>query len=280
MREGAFHDLLRLPFGERLTKPRSSGWTMVLDKGLGPAAAEELLIMASPHLDILKLTFGTSALYPAEALAAKTALARKYGVLIMPGGTLGEIALVQDWWEAYVRRVAALGFTALEISDGTIALAPAKRRWAIETALKAGLTVISEVGKKDPDAQDPLASQVEQGLRDLEHGARMVIVEGRESGKSVGIYDKDGAVRRDYLAYLAANLPLAKVIWEAPQKSQQEELILAFGANVSLGNIPPGDILALEALRCGLRGDTLRAALRGASGQGEIATSAGEDNPQ
>ncbi|MGE5598298.1 MAG: phosphosulfolactate synthase, partial [Bacteroidota bacterium] len=125
-----------------------------------------------------------------------------------------------------------------------------------------GFRVIGEVGKKNPADPCPIEAQIEQALADLAAGASMVIVEGRESGRGVGIFGTDGEIVAERLAALAGRLPLERIIWEAPLKNQQEELILAYGPNVNLGNIPPGDVLALEALRVGLRGDTLRAALR------------------
>jgi len=180
----------------------------------------------------------------------------------MPGGTLAEVALMQKTWPAYLERATALGFNFLEISDGTIDLPRDQRREAIRSARDTGFRVVAEVGKKHEDDEIALEAQIEQALADLEAGAVMVIVEGRESGRNVGIYGSEGEIRSERLTSLAEGLPPAAVIWEAPLKKQQEELIRVFGPNVSLGNVAPEDVLALEALRQGLRGDTLRAVLR------------------
>ena len=258
MQNKAWDGILTPPISGRLNKPRSFGWTMVIDKGIGLAETEDLLRLAADYIDLIKLTFGTSTLYPRDMLRKKTDLIRARGIGIMPGGTLGEIALWQGQWHAFLERAGELGFDTLEISDGTIPFSLAARHAAIVSARDAGFIVISEVGKKHPDDQQPIEAQVEQALLDLEAGAFMIIIEGRESGKGAGIYDIQGEIHQERLDYLSSHLPLPKVIWEAPQKSQQEQLILAFGPNVNLGNIPPGEVLALEALRLGLRGDTLR----------------------
>lgn len=245
------------PLPGRLAKPRREGLTVVMDKGLGLAATRDVLEVAAAHIDLWKLAFGTAALYPGRLLQEKIALVRSYGVDPYPGGTFIEAAYLQGRVPAVFEYVRRMGFAAVEISDGTIRLARHERRALIRAAREAGLRVLAEVGKKDPDRQPPPEALAEQGLLDLEDGAEYVIVEARESGRGVGIYDKAGEVKEDCLAVLAGALPVDRVIWEAPQKPQQQALILRFGANVSLGNVPPGEALALESLRQGWRGDTL-----------------------
>jgi len=144
------------------------------------------------------------------------------------------------------------------VSDGTIDLSAHQRIQAIEKALAAGFRVITEVGKKDGAVElDPVAA-LEQATADLACGATKVIVEGRESGAGVGIYDQSGNLKRDEMEVLCGGLSdQSLLMWEAPQKSQQVDLIRRFGPNVNLGNIAPADIIALEALRRGLRGDTM-----------------------
>lgn len=251
------------PLGGRMPKPRAEGWTMVLDKSMGRKAAGDWLDLCGDYVDLLKLTFGTSVFYRPDLLKRKTGMARAHGVGVMPGGTLAEVALLQKSWPAYLERAKALGFDFLEISDGTIDLPRDQRLMAIRSACEEGFQVVTEVGKKHEDDRIAVEAQIEQALFDLEAGAVKVIVEGRESGRNVGIYGSQGEIRPDLLAALAEGLPPEAVIWEAPLKKQQEELIVTFGPNVSLGNIAPEDVLALEALRQGLRGDTLRAVLRG-----------------
>jgi len=258
----AWEGVIETPICGRLGKPRATGWTMVIDKGLGLLETADWLELTADYIDLLKLTFGTSALYPTAVIKKKIALVRECGVGVMPGGTLAEVALGQGRWDAYLERAGQLGFDTLEISDGTIDLAAERRCAGILSARDRGFRVITEVGKKHPADQCTLEIQAEQAMADLQAGAAMVIVEGRESGKGVGIYGAEGEIRGDRLAVLARQMPVTRVIWEAPLKGQQEELIVAFGPNVNLGNIPPGEVLALEALRVGLRGDTLRAAWR------------------
>ncbi|MDQ7793684.1 MAG: phosphosulfolactate synthase [bacterium] len=253
------------PITGRIGKPRITGLTMVLDKGLGLAATRDLLEVAAEHLDIVKISFGTSALYPNAVLREKVRLIRSYGVDVCPGGTLLEIAVLQNAVEAYLEWAWRAGFSFLEVSDGTIQMDPQVRLLAIEMALARGFRVITEVGKKDAlEALSP-ASMHRQVAADLAAGAWKVIVEARESGQGVGIYDERGTVREVELEQLLAGVPQPEcLLWEAPLKNQQAELILRFGPNVSLGNVQPADCLAVEALRVGLRGDTLKTCLSSA----------------
>ncbi|MGE5552868.1 MAG: phosphosulfolactate synthase [Betaproteobacteria bacterium] len=260
----AWEGIVADPFPGRSAKPRQRGLTIVIDKGLGLGETRDLLDLAGDYIDYIKLAFGTSALYDRQLLVTKIEAIRAHETGVYPGGTLLEVALLQGQLERFVEHARALGFTALEVSDGTLPLSREERARAIRAGCQAGLTVLTEVGKKDTSAQPPLAMLRDQIRLDLEEGATYVIVEGRESGKGVGVYDADGAVREVQLEDLVAGLTDPGVIvWETPLKNQQEIMITRFGPDVNLGNIPPQDVVALEALRRGLRSDTLRLCLEG-----------------
>ncbi|HHW91555.1 MAG TPA: phosphosulfolactate synthase [Firmicutes bacterium] len=264
LEQKAWKEVIEFPLPGRYRKPRQLGLTMVIDKGLGITETRDLLELASDYIDFIKLTFGTSAFYPTKLLQQKIELVKSYNVDIFPGGTFLEIAILQGKLDSFLQRAVDLGFTCVEVSDGTIDMSPATRIKAIEKAKSYGLKVISEVGKKDPQERMPEKRMQEQIAMDLEAGVLGVIIEGRESGKGVVIYDKEGRVLKDDLERLIRGVEkLESVIWEAPLKNQQQTLILRFGPNVNLGNIQPGDVLAVESLRCGLRGDTLKASIRG-----------------
>lgn len=257
-----FDEVVSDPMVGRETRPRVTGQTMVIDKGMGIGQLKDLLEVASEHLDYIKLGFGTAALYPADLLRAKIGLARRYGLHIYPGGTFLEVALTQGVLGQYLSRALELGFTCIEVSDGTIDMTPRQRREAIAAALAMGFTVITEVGKKDGEVDLNPVEALDLIHTDLAHGAAKVIVEGRESGVGVGIYDVRGQLKTGQMEEIVSGLSDPTVLmWEAPQKSQQQDLIIRFGPNVNLGNIAPGDVLAVESLRRGLRGDTLRHAL-------------------
>lgn len=259
----SWSELLEFPMQGRLNKPRHSGLTMVIDKGLGLTELQELLENASGYIDMIKLGFGTSMLYRDKILRAKIAMIRKAGISVFPGGTFFEIAYLQKKVVDYCNLLVSYGFTGIEISDGTIELPPAKRLNAIKIAKEAGLEVITEIGKKDPRDKVSMSFLSDQIEEDLETGAYKVIVEGRESGKGVMLYDQRGELKQEELEILLKNrIPVNQIIWEAPLKSQQQKLISLFGCNVNLGNIAPHETLALEALRLGLRGDTLRSMLQ------------------
>jgi len=257
----AWDGVIRMPIAGRTRPPRAAGLTMVIDKNLGLRQLADLLELAGDYVDVIKLTFGTSAFYDAPLLKAKTAKVRARGIDIMPGGTFLEVALWQGVLDGYLRRARSLGFTMIEVSDGTIDVDPATRADAIERCRDRGFKVVSEVGKKDPTDVVPLAELHRQIRDDLAHGASKVIIEAREAGKGVGIFDKEGKTRADEMENIVAGVAdPGALIWEAPLKNQQQDLILRFGPNVNLGNIPPEEVLALEALRQGVRGDTLKRA--------------------
>jgi phosphosulfolactate synthase len=259
----AWEGVIQVPGRERLAKPRERGWTMVIDKGLGLHAIDDLMQVAAAAIDVVKLTFGTSAYFAHDLLKEKVRTITAHGVACMPGGTLGEVALWQGTFDRYLARARELGFDALEVSDGTIELDAPTRAAAIGKAVKAGFRVLSEVGKKDPADARPVADLADTVNADLDRGAFMVILEAREAGRGVGIYDAAGLPREAEIdAFLRGVRDADRVLWEAPLGPQQRYLVLRFGPNVSLGNVAPEDALALEALRGGLRGDTLQRAWR------------------
>src|ERR1700686_583648 len=254
MSERAWAQVLGGLLAEHAQPPRKSGLTMVIDKGHRPSATADLLEMCGDCIDHWKCTFGTSAFVPADVLRRKLLQLSARGILTYPGGTLLEVAIVHGSCRPFMQHAHMLGFSAVEISDGTIPLPQHRRRNLIRCALDHGLIPISEVGKKDP-AQQPTAIELaELALQDLEWGAQWVIVEARESGKGIGIYEDNGAVRSEEVAAISECMgaQVDRLMWEAPLKNQQTFLIQHFGPNVSLGNIPTSEVLALESLRAGL----------------------------
>lgn len=243
---------------DRLTKPRENGITMILDKGMGLNAVFDLMEVSGEFIDLAKFGWGTSALHDRALIKNKAEMYLSYDVNPYPGGTLFELAYLKNKFHKFLNEADKLGFKAIEISDGSINLPLKDRKDAINEAKENGFMVISEVGKKDPSADHKLDISKRIGLInfDLDSGADRVLIEAREGGKNIGIYDECGEVKEDELEALS-QIDEKKLIWEAPLKNQQTYLILKFGANVNLGNISPEEITALETMRRGLRGDTL-----------------------
>jgi phosphosulfolactate synthase len=259
----AWDDIISLPLHGRIPKKpnvmRNSGITMIIDKGLSLAETASLLSVGSDYADLIKFGFGTSAFYSSELLQEKVKLIQSYQCEPYPGGTFLEVAVMQGKLAGFLKRAEEFGFRVIEISDGTISMSDEVRNDIIHTVLSAGFKVITEVGKKNPLDKISRTKIIQQILSDLENGAWKVIVEGRESGKGVGVYNQQGEIDEKSLEDIVDNLPdQSALIWEAPLKNQQQALIERFGVNINLGNIPTNEILALEALRVGLRGDTLR----------------------
>ncbi len=248
-------DFISLP--PRTRKPRSTGVTMVIDKGLGYAALRDLLDIAAPWIDVWKLGWGTTRVQPREAIARKVSLLRDHDISVCNGGTLLELAERQGKVPELFDTLVELGCDTTEISNGTIDIAQPRIRELVGLARDAGLHPVCEVGKKMPE-DDLAAEEYAEQLRDcLDAGAEMVIVEARESGASVGLMDASGKVREELLDTALAGVPIERVLFEAPRKPQQVFFIHRFGPEVNLGNIAPDEVIALETLRRGLRGDTL-----------------------
>jgi len=257
----AWEGVFEMPCPGRSSKPRATGFTMVIDKGLGLQRTQDLIDTAGDVVDDVKLTFGTSAFYDGDLLRKKNELLLASNIDCMPGGTFMEVAVWQGRYAEFLTRAKELKFNMIEVSDGTIEMTADVRKDCIKRGLDEGFKVISEVGKKDPNEKIATSLMHDEIAADLEIGVYKVIVEAREAGKGIGIFDKDGKVKTDEVDSIIAGVDDPDtLVWEAPIKNQQQDLILRFGTNVNLGNIPPDDVLALEALRQGLRGDTLKRA--------------------
>jgi phosphosulfolactate synthase len=256
-------DLLELP--DRSEKPRRTGLTHVLDRGLTVAAVDGLVEVAGDSIDIVKLGWGTSVV--TANLEAKLARYRDHGIPVVLGGTLTELALAAGRLDALLDRLRRLGLQHIEISDGTITI-PHERKLELIAQLKDEFTVLSEVGSKDDTRIMAPYRWVELIQSELEAGAWKVIAEARESG-TVGIYRHDGEVRMGLIDEIAHAVDPELLLFEAPRKEQQVWFVRRFGANVNLGNIPPEDVLSLETIRLGLRSDTAGAGGPASWGGGE-----------
>jgi phosphosulfolactate synthase len=237
---------------DRNSKPRTAGITMVMDKGLSVEEAKNFFSVAGPHVDIVKLGFGTSFVTP--NLEAKLEVYRSYNVPVYFGGTLFEAFLIRNQFEDYIAVCKNFGITMMEVSDGSITIPHAEKCGYIEKLTKHGI-VLSEVGSKDAAHIIPPYKWIELMRAELNAGSSYVIAEAREAG-NVGIYRGSGEVREGLVQEILTQIPGDKVIWEAPQKAQQLYFIELLGCNVNLGNIAPTEVLPLEAMRIGLRGDT------------------------
>jgi phosphosulfolactate synthase len=243
----------------RIGRKSGEGLTMMLDKGIGPVSVIDFLEISGEYVDLAKFGWGTSAIHNRDLIKEKTEIYESYEVIPYPGGTLFEIAHQQNKLEEFLNEADNLGFQAIEISDGTVNINQSDREEFIYRVKEAGFMAITEVGKKDPTEDHKLTVQnrIDLVKLDINAGADKVLMEGREGGKGIGIYDNDGKVKENEINSIVKKIDNNKIIWEAPQKEQQVYLILKFGPNINLGNIPPEEITALETLRQGLRGDTL-----------------------
>jgi phosphosulfolactate synthase len=236
---------------------RDGGLTHVLDKGLGPRGWADVLEMAGEHIDIIKLGWGTS--YVTNNLERKLEVLKEKPVVI--GGTFFEACYARDRLEEYKSWLHSLGIEHVEISDGTVEI-PRERKLELIADFARDFIVLSEVGSKDSEVVFAPYQWVRWLKEEKEAGAWKVITEARESG-SAGIFRKDGDMRTGLIDEIAHELDFHDIVWEAPTKSSQAWFVKHFGPEVNLGNIPPEEVIPLETLRLGLRGDTLKEILLG-----------------
>jgi phosphosulfolactate synthase len=238
---------------------RDGGLTHVLDKGLGRRAVEDFLETAGSYVDIVKLGWGTA--YVTGDLDHKLEPYRAAGKPIVIGGTFFEAVLARDKIDDYKRWLERLGLTHVEISDGTLEI-PRERKLELIADFARDFTVLSEVGSKDADINYAPYLWVEWIKEELEAGAWKVITEGREGG-TAGIYRPTGEMRTGLVDEIVHEISVTDLVFEAPSKGAQAWFVKQFGPNVNLGNIPPDEVIPLETLRLGLRGDTLKEVLLG-----------------
>jgi phosphosulfolactate synthase len=250
-------EMITIPFREE--KPRKGGLTTLLDRGLGFHAAMDLVEQAADYIDLVKLGWGTTRLISAEVVRKKIALYKDNQIKVSNGGTILEIAYQQGKTTPFFLAAKEIGFNYIEVSNGVVTISREDKKKLITEACELGFEVFSEIGKKDPrkDAEISLQDRIDEAKHDLKAGASKVIIEAREGGKGIGIYDERGGVKEEMVSSLVSEIGVNNIIFEAPDKSQQVYLILHLGANVNLGNIRTDDVIPLETLRRGLRGDTL-----------------------
>jgi phosphosulfolactate synthase len=244
-------EFLTLP--ERTTKPRENGLTHVLDKGYSLEQVRQFLEVSSDYVDIVKLGWGTAVVTP--NVREKISLYQSFGIPVCFGGTFFEVCLRQGKFDEYLALVDECGMDCIEISDGTVAMRE-EDKLAILRKLSKRYRVLSEVGSKDDSVVITPSTWIDSIKRELEAGAWKVITEGRESG-TVGIYRPSGDVKDGLLEEIRESFDTSQLLFEAPIKKQQAWFITEIGTNVNLGNIAPDEVISVETLRVGVRGDTL-----------------------
>ncbi|RZK34360.1 MAG: phosphosulfolactate synthase [Hymenobacter sp.] len=244
------YSLSQLP--ERTLKPREQGFTMMMDKGLSIREVEDFLEVSAPYTDIVKLGWATS--YVVPNLKRKIEVYRAAGLPVYLGGTLFEAFIIRNQFDDYRRLLDSFELEYAEVSDGSLDL-PHDRKCEFIRELSKSVKVLSEVGSKDAEKIIPPYKWISQMQSELDAGAIKVIGEAREGG-NVGLFRSTGEVRSGLVEEILTKIPSERIIWEAPQKAQQVWFIKLLGANVNLGNIAPNEIVSLETIRLGLRGDT------------------------
>ena len=237
---------------ERESKPRERGFTMAMDKGLSVREVEDFLEVAGEYVDIVKLGWATSFVTP--NLQRKLDAYKAAGIPTYFGGTLFEAFVVRDQFDDYRRILDKYNMSFAEVSDGSLEM-PHDVKCDYIQQLAEQVTVLSEVGSKDAEKIIPPYMWIQLMQKELDAGAWKVIGEAREGG-NVGLFRSTGEVRSGLVEEILTKIPFEKILWEAPQKAQQVWFIKLLGANVNLGNIAPSEVIPLETIRLGLRGDT------------------------
>ncbi|MCA6437227.1 MAG: phosphosulfolactate synthase [Bacteroidetes bacterium] len=242
--------LAHLP--QRTIKPRTNGVTMVMDKGISTRQAEDMISTSSDYIDFVKLGFGTSII--SKNTKEKIKLYKEAGIKVYVGGTLFEAFVIRNKFEDYIKYISDLGLDTAEVSDGSITIEHDLKCEYINK-LSKNFTVLSEVGSKEEGVIIHPQRWIKMMENELKAGSYKVIAEARESG-TVGIFHKNGSAHTMLINRIVNKVKLENIIWETPQKSQQVYFIKMFGVNVNVGNIGVDDVIPLETLRIGLRGDT------------------------
>ncbi len=237
---------------QRTVSPRKNGVTMVMDKGISLRQAEDFLSSSSDYVDFVKLGFGTSIV--SKNVKEKIKLYKDAGIKVYVGGTLFEAFVIRNKFDDYLKYISDFGLDCAEVSDGSIELEHDKKCEYI-TKLAKEYTVLSEVGSKEEGVIIHPARWIKMMENELKAGAFKVIAEARESG-TVGIFHKNGSAHTMLINRIVNKVKIENIIWETPQKSQQVYFLKMFGCNVNVGNIGVDDVIPLETLRLGLRGDT------------------------
>ena len=237
---------------ERSGKPRATGLTMMMDKGMSIREAECFVEASGEYTDLIKLAFGTGVF--AKNIEAKMQIYRQAGIRVHFGGTLFEAFVVRNCFDEFRSFLDKYGMDTVEVSDGSMTI-PHDQKLEYIRILSRQATVLSEVGSKIQGVVITPDSWVSHMKSEMEAGAWKVIAEARESG-TIGIYHSDGSADKELIAKLDNEIGHDQILWEAPNKNQQVWFIKQFGANVNLGNVATNEVIALESLRLGLRGDT------------------------
>lgn len=237
---------------KRTVKPRQVGLTMAMDKGLSVREVEDFISVCGDYLDVVKLGWGTS--YVTPNLKEKLKVYKQAGIPAYFGGTLFEAFIIRGQFEEYIKVLDKYDLEYAEVSDGSIDLDHDVKCDYISRLSKRA-TVLSEVGSKDVDKIIPPYKWIKLMQEELQAGAWKVIGEARESG-NVGLFRSTGEVRSGLVEEILTKIPFENIIWEAPKKAQQVWFIKLLGTNVNLGNIAPNEVIPLETIRIGLRGDT------------------------
>lgn len=247
------HYNFNLPYlPDRTVKPRANGVTMVMDKGISLRQAEDFVNTSADYVDFVKLGFGTSLV--SKNIKEKIKLYKNAGMKVYVGGTLFEAFIIRNQFDDYLKYITDLGLDSAEVSDGSIELDHEKKCEYINILSKK-FTVLSEVGSKEEGVIIHPSRWIKMMQNELDAGASKVIAEARESG-TVGIFHKNGSAHSLLINRIVNKIKIENIIWETPQKSQQVYFLKLFGANVNVGNIGVDDVIPLETLRLGLRGDT------------------------
>lgn len=235
-------------------RPRSVGITHVLDR-LQSLAGSDLADVA-PYIDVAKLGWGLPLLLPRERVRERIRVYHDLGIEVSTGGTLLEYAVMRERVADCLDEARSLGFDIIEVSNGILDLSRVQMERLVTEVKRRSIEFFIEVGKKDVQQQLSLKETLDQiGWARTQH-PRKVIVESRESGRSVGIYDADGQIKWDWVRALVAEQPREELILEAPMESQQVSLLRQLGSDINLGNVALGSVAPLASERLGLRGET------------------------
>jgi phosphosulfolactate synthase len=230
--------------------------TSPFDPGYDPMTLDGHLQQSAHLMSMLKLSMACWVVADQGATCHKIAAATNQGVPVVTGGGLFEIAVAQGELPVYLDLCAKLGVARVECGEGFTELSLGADA-VVGMAHERGLDVQFELGKKHDGkfvgaAVDRL---LEQGRTWLDAGAVQLVIEARESGRDIGLFDPDGKLDIGSADRIVEAFGIDAVVFEAPTKASQFALLDHFGSTVHLSNVRLEELLRVEIYRRGLHAD-------------------------
>ena len=250
-RPGKIADYLRL-----IGVPQIPARTSPFDPGYDPLTVEGHLEQSGHLMSVLKLSMACWQIADEASTRRKVQAARRAGVPTCTGGGPFEVAATFGTLPEFMDTCVDIGVNRIEAGEGFTeqSLDPSV---IVKLAAERGLDVQYEAGKKHGGAftADVVKGLLDEGQQWLDAGAKVIVIEGRESAQNVGLFDAQGRVNAGFAERFVQSWGMDRVVFEAPNKPSQFALLNHFGPLVQMSNVRLEELLRVEIYRRGLHSD-------------------------